>query len=75
MQSIKQSLGRVFTVRTSPVDSNMEYGVKYDVNKWLGDKTQEWKNFSISESMLSNSDVWHGTEITILEMNVPLYTT
>lgn len=73
MKSACSALGKKFAITTSKVDSNKEHRAEYDEKKWLSDDAQSWKNFSIAEKTLTGGEDWHGTKITISELNVPLY--
>ena len=73
MKSACSALGKKFTITTSKINSNKEYSTEYDEKNWLSDKGQNWKNFIITEKTLIDEENWHGTRITISELNVPLY--
>lgn len=73
MKSACSALGKRFVITTSKINSDKEYQAKYDEKSWLSDKSQGWKNFNITEKTLTENENWHGTQITISELNVPLY--
>ena len=73
MKSACSALGKKFTIVTSKTDSNKEYCAEYDEQKWLSDDSQTWRNFHIGEKRLSEKTDWHGTQITISKLNIPLY--
>jgi hypothetical protein len=73
MKSACSALGKKFTITTSKINSNKEYRTEYDEKSWLSDEAQNWKNFIITEKTLTEEENWHGTRITISELNVPLY--
>lgn len=71
MKSACSTLGKEFTIVTSKPDSNKEYTVKYDEERWLSDRSLGWQNFELFEEEKKRS--WHGTTIKITKLNVPLY--
>ena len=71
MKSACSSLGKRFTITTSKVKSCKEYRTVYDENEWLSDKSKNWRNFTITERTLDKKEDWHGTRITVTELNVP----
>lgn len=73
MKSACSALGKKFTITTSKINSNKEYHTEYDEKNWLSDEEQNWRNFIITEKTLTDEENWHGTRITISELNVPLY--
>jgi len=73
LKSACSALGKKFIIRTSKIDSNKEYRAEYDENSWLTDDSLSWKNFNITEKILSPEEDWHGTRIVISELKVPLY--
>ena len=73
MKSACSALGKKFTITTSKINSDKEYHTEYDEKSWLSDELQNWKNFIITEKTLTEKENWHGTRITISELNVPLY--
>ena len=73
MKSACSALGKKFTIVTSKINSNKEYSVEYDEKNWLSDDAQNWKNFTVTEKILTDEENWHGTRIIISELNVPLY--
>ena len=72
MKSACSSLGRRFFIRTSEADSDIEYSAEYDEDTWLHDKQRDWDNFGIAQER-TVGERWHGTRITVSELNVPLY--
>lgn len=73
MKSACSALGKKFTIITSKINSDKEYRAEYDEKSWLTDDSQNWRNFTITEKTLTEKEEWHGTRITISELNVPLY--
>lgn len=73
MKSACSALGKKFTITTSKINSDKEYHTEYDEKNWLSDEAQNWRNFVITEKTLTEEENWHGTRITISELNVPLY--
>ena len=73
MKSACSALGKKFTIITSKINSNKEYHTEYDEKNWLSDKTQNWRNFVITEKTLTKEENWHGTRIIISELNISLY--
>ena len=71
MKSACSALGKRFLIRTAKADSDVEYRAEYDEDKWLSDEGLSWNNFTITRKPLAER--WHGTRITISEINVPLY--
>ncbi len=71
MKSACSTLGKEFTITTSKSDSNSEFFIHYDEEKWLDDSSSTWKNFEIETSKKTHP--WHGTTIKITKLNVPLY--
>lgn len=71
MKSACSSLGKAFVLATSTPGSRSVFTAKYDEDRWLQDDSQNWTNFGIEES--DKKDDWHGTEIMISRINVPLY--
>ena len=72
MKSACSSLGRRFVIDTSEAGSDMRYSAEYDEDKWLHDRQRGWSNFDITKEQSADKK-WHGTRITISELNVPLY--
>jgi len=75
LKSACSALGKTFLIKTSKIDSNKEYQTEYDEVEWLSDKSLGWKNFKISKKTLTPAENWHGTEIAIGDLKVPLYPT
>lgn len=73
MKSACSALGKRFTIHTCKTNSNVEYKVEYNENKWLSDKKMNWDNFVITQKPLSKEKQWHGAQITISDLIVPLY--
>ena len=73
LKSACSALGKGFVIRTSQINSDREYQVAYDEDQWLSDKSLNWKNFKISEKILTLKEDWHGTIIVIGGLKVPLY--
>ena len=73
MKSACSALGKRFTIITSKINSDKEYRAEYDEKSWLSDDSQSWKNFTITEKLLTEAENWHGTRIIISELTVPLY--
>ncbi len=73
MKSACSALGKEFVIVTSKIGSDKEYCAKYDEKTWLNDESKNWKNFTITEKTLSEKDNWHGTIISISELQIPLY--
>lgn len=71
MKSACSSLGRLFRIYTSDMNTDIKYSVEYDEKRWLHDKQRDWRNFDIVKEQMSEK--WHGTCIVISELNVPLY--
>jgi hypothetical protein len=71
MKSACSSLGKKFTITTTKLGSRTQCIVEYDEEKWLGDKSLDWKNFEIRQR--KQEDDWHGTRINISKLNVSLY--
>ena len=71
MKSACSSLGKAFVLTTSAPGSRTVLSARYDEDRWLQNGTQGWANFEITES--DKDGDWHGTEITISRVNVPLY--
>jgi len=75
LKSACSALGKKFVIITSKKDSNKEYKTEYNEDTWLSDNSLNWKNFNITEKILSAEENWHGTRIVISELKVPLYPT
>ena len=75
LKSACSALGKGFVIRTSPTNSDKEYQIVYDEDQWISDKSLDWKNFKISEKILTSQEDWHGTIIVIDNLKVPLYPT
>ena len=75
LKSACSALGKTFTIRTSKVGSGIEYETTYDEARWFSANSLDWKNFIISKKTLSPDRDWHGTEIVIRDLRVPLYPT
>ncbi len=73
MKSACSALGKNFIIATSETDSDKEYQIEYDEDRWLSDESKNWQNFEISEKTLNNKEQWHGTIITIKKLRVPIY--
>ena len=73
MKSACSALAENFIIVTSRVDSDKEYQIEYDEEKWLSDKSQNWQNFQVSEKELNGGQNWHGTTITLRKLKVPVY--
>ena len=71
MKSACSSLGGAFTIRTSKPGSRSVFTAVYDENQWLNDASKNWTNFEIEKSEKTGG--WHGTQITINKIKVPLY--
>jgi len=75
LKSACSALGKTFVIKTSKIDSNKEYQTEYDEVEWLSDESLNWKNFKISEKILTTEENWHGTTIIIGDLKIPLYPT
>lgn len=74
MKSACSALGKRFVIRTSVADSEVEYQAEYDEDMWLSDDTRSWRNFFIAKKpFVGEENRWHGTRITVSEINIPLY--
>lgn len=71
MKSACSTLGKSFRIRTTRKNSDVVYSAEYDEEKWLNDKSLDWKNFEVEKS--NDEDTWNGTIIIISNLNVPLY--
>lgn len=71
MKSACSSLGKAFSIRTSTPESDAIFAVRYDEDRWLGDASKKWTNFEVEKS--DKTDDWHGTQITISKIKIPLY--
>lgn len=65
------TLGKEFTITTSKPNSDFEYSIHYDEEKWLSDSFNTWENFEIKTRKKIHS--WHGTIVRIGKLNVPIY--
>ena len=72
MKSACSNLGKRFKISTRKENSDTEFFVEYDEERWLGDKTLDWKNFEINEIKKVESQSGT-TAITISKLNIPLY--
>ena len=72
LKSACSSLGRRFLIHTSEAGSDITYSAEYDADKWLSDKQRGWSNFDITTEQIVG-EKWHGTRITISELNVSIY--
>ena len=72
MKSACSSLGKAFVLTTATPGSRSALSAKYDEDRWLQDGARDWTNFEIEE-VDKKDESWHGTEITISRVNVPLY--
>ncbi len=73
MKSACSALGKKFVIKTSKINSNIEYEIEYDADIWLSDKSKNWGNFTLKEKILDDEDNWHGTKTIISKLNIPLY--
>ena len=71
MKSACSTLGKSFRIRTTKKSSNVVYSAEYDEEKWINDKSLDWKNFEVTKSR--DKESWNGTIIIISKLNVPLY--
>lgn len=71
MKSACSSLGSHIKIVTATENSDMEYSVDYDEDKWLKDKTSTWKNFEITG--MKKTRPWNGTRIQISGIKVAMY--
>lgn len=71
LKSACSSLGKAFAIRTATPGSDSEFAAAYDEDRWLGDASKRWTNFEIEKNR--KEDEWHGTQITISKVRVPLY--
>jgi len=71
MKSACSALGRRIEIKTSREDAPDVYGIEYDESAWLADKGRSWNNFEIDQN--TKARPWHGTQIRISRLNVPLY--
>jgi len=71
MKSACSALGRHVVIQTSKEDAPDVYGIEYDESAWLEDEARSWDNFEIDQS--AKARPWHGTQIRIGLLNVPLY--
>lgn len=71
MKSACSALGRHVVIQTSKEDAPDVYGIEYDESAWLADEERSWDNFEIDQS--AKARPWHGTQIRIGSLNVPLY--
>lgn len=71
MKSACSTLGKKSTILTATKDSETEFVVNYDEEKWLADKSLDWKNFEIITRRKTNP--WHGTIIRISDLKIDLY--
>jgi len=71
MKSACSALGRHVVIQTSKEDAPDVYGIEYDESAWLEDEARSWDNFEIDQS--AKARPWHGTQIRIGRLNVPLY--
>lgn len=71
MKSACSALGRHIVIQTSREDEPNVYGIEYDESSWLEDKSRSWDNFEIDQSVKARP--WHGTQVRISSLNVPLY--
>lgn len=71
LKSACSSLGKVFVMRTSTPESDSVFTARYDEDQWLGDASKRWTNFEVEKT--GKTDDWHGTQITISKIKVPLY--
>lgn len=71
MKSACSTLGRYFRVTTTKKESNVEFFAEYDEEKWLKNKSLDWKNFTVNKAKKETS--WNGTIIIIGKLNIPLY--
>ena len=79
MKSACSALGRRFEITTSKGDG-AEYHTKYDEKEWFSDEKQGQWNLGITSTVDDNdgngegeNGRWHGTQITISNLSVPLY--
>ena len=71
LKSACSSLGKAFAIRTSTPGSNAVFTAAYDEDLWLGDASKSWANFEVGK--VGKEGDWHGTQITISKIRVPLY--
>ncbi len=71
MKSACSNLGKYFRISTTKKDSDIEFSAEYDEEKWLKDKSLDWKNFEVEK--IKKEISWVGTIIIISKLNIPLY--
>jgi len=71
MKSACSALGKHIEIKTSREDVPDVYSIEYDETAWLEDDARSWENFEIDQN--AKARPWHGTQIRITRLNVPLY--
>ena len=71
MKSACSNLGKYFRISTTKKDSDIEFSAEYDEEKWLKDKSVDWKNFEVEK--IKKEISWTGTIIIISKLNIQLY--
>ena len=71
LKSACSSLGKTFTICTTTPESDSIFEATYNEEQWINDSSKDWTNFEIKKTV--RETVWHGTNITIGNIKVPLY--
>ncbi|MES2014394.1 MAG: ATP-binding protein [Patescibacteria group bacterium] len=69
LKSACTSLGRIFSITSTPIGSEERYTLEYDRDKFL--KSDDWSHYPLAISKVPKNE--HGTKIEISNLKIKLY--